>query len=239
MKTNIIRLFISIIWFIVLSTSVFAVTVTIPDVEGKKSETTTVPIEIDDKTGVVSIDFIVDYNDGVLSVPDPNPSEDYEPIRTTDLTPKGPDGWLIAYEAPPDSDRIKITIINSVEPIGIGAVVEIDFNVVESANVGETITLTLTQALINEGDIASTPVSGSITVVNNCDGDQISGIITDCVNPIPATVQVWRNGTLVQTVDTPDGSYVLSVPDGVYALKAYASGYYAKVLPNEITPPAE
>jgi hypothetical protein len=55
-----------IIGLFVLSTKSFAVTVSIPDAEGNKCETTTVTINIDDKTNIVSIDFIVDYAPNVL-----------------------------------------------------------------------------------------------------------------------------------------------------------------------------
>ena len=69
---------------------------------------------------------------------------------------------------------------------------------------------------------------------------QISGIITDGVNPISATVQAWQNGTMVKEVETPDGYYVISgLQPGTYAIRAYSDGYYAAVLPDEITPPAE
>ena len=69
-------------------------------------------------------------------------------------------------------------------------------------------------------------------------GEQISGIITDGVNPIPATVQAWQDGTMVKEVDTPDGYYVISgLQTGTYAIRAYSDGYYAAVL-DEITPPA-
>ncbi len=70
-------------------------------------------------------------------------------------------------------------------------------------------------------------------------GLQISGIITDGVNPISATVQAWQNGTMVKEVETPDGSYVISgLQTGTYAIRAYSAGYYTAVLPDEITPPA-
>jgi len=68
-------------------------------------------------------------------------------------------------------------------------------------------------------------------------GEPISGIITDGNIPIAATVQAWQNGSIVTSVDTPDGSYSLSV-SGVCAIRAYSEGYYAKVLLNEVTAPA-
>ncbi len=155
MKTQNIILYLFVIGLVLSSTKAFAVTVTIPDVEGNKCETITVPINIDDKTNIVSIDFIVDYDDGVLTATE---------AGTTNLTPSAADGWLIAYKI--TSGRIKITIINSEEPTGNGAIVEIDFTVASSANVGNTSPLTLTQALVNEGAINSTLVSGTFTVIN-------------------------------------------------------------------------
>ena len=150
MKTQNILLYLFVIGLVLSSTKVSAVTVTIPDVEGNKCETITVPINIDDKTDIVSIDFIVDYDSGVLTATE---------ARTTSIT----DGWLIAYKV--TSGRIKITIINSEEPTGNGAVVEIDFTVAGSAAVGATNSFTLTQALINE-EISPTLVSGAFTVIN-------------------------------------------------------------------------
>ena len=151
MKFQNTTMLIFMVALVLLSTKVFAVTVTIPDVEGNKCETIIVPINIDDKTDIVSIDFIVDYDPDVLTATE---------ARTTNIT----DDWLIEYKV--TSGRIKITIISATEPTGTGAVVEIDFNVVISANVGDTSPLTLTQALINEGLIDSTLISGTFTVVN-------------------------------------------------------------------------
>lgn len=63
-------------------------------------------------------------------------------------------------------------------------------------------------------------------------GESISGIITDGAVPIAATVEAWQNGTLVRSTDTPDGSYVLCLPAGAYAIRAYSAGYYAAVFPD-------
>jgi len=81
-----------------------------------------------------------------------------------------------------------------------------------------------------------TNISDGLLVIPG--GEPISGTITDGTTPIAATVEAWQNGTLVRSTDTPDGSYVLHLPPGAYAIRAYSAGYYAAVLPDEITPPA-
>ena len=101
-----------------------------------------------------------------------------------------------------------------------------------------TTALELFDVKVGNADAKPFPVAvtdGEVTV--DGDGESISGTITDGVNPIPATVQAWNNGTLVKEVNTPDGDYVLHLPAGTYAIRAYSAGYYAAVL-DEITPPA-
>jgi len=77
----------------------------------------------------------------------------------------------------------------------------------------------------------------TITVIYTS-GETISGTITDGTIPIAATVEAWQDGSLVASTNTSDGSYSLSVSAGAYAIRAYANGYYAQVLPDEITAPA-
>ena len=144
---------------LLLSSQALALIITIPDKQGNKHETSTVSINIDDKTNIVSIDFIVDYDGSILT------ASEAKIISSTQ-------NWDIAQKI--TLGRIKITIINSIEPIEIGAIVEIDFTVNASASVGATSPLTLTQALVNEGNISSTLVSGTFTVENNLPSAQIT-----------------------------------------------------------------
>ena len=80
--------------------------------------------------------------------------------------------------------------------------------------------------------------AGFFSTAADSGGEPISGTVTDGTDPIAATVQAWQDGSLVASTNTSDGSYSLSVSAGAYAIRAYANGYYAQVLPDEITAPA-
>jgi len=94
-------------------------------------------------------------------------------------------------------------------------------------------TVTVTARCQTHTDKTNTSDGLVVNVIHG--GETISGTITDETISIAAKVEAWQNGSLVASVDTPDGSYSLSgLSAAEYAVRAYSEGYYAKVYEGEV-----
>lgn len=144
-------LFFSLLLFAGMEMGFAQVQVALPDTAGTKPDTMQIPLRVGDLTGleVISAEFKVNYN--------PNVVEALGITQTGALS----EGWMQQARVTPGQIRIVLASTAAVE--GAGTFLYIRFRLLPDAQPDST-ALTFEQAVFNEGEPATTPVSGKIRI---------------------------------------------------------------------------
>jgi len=117
-------------------------------VYGEPGSTVAVPVTVDDATGIISAGITLTYDPKVLRAVD---------VSTTNLTA----GYSVAHKVA--DGRIKIGLAGSRPLSGSGPLLDVRFQVLESADWSETCPISITDVQLNEGGIAAVARSASFT----------------------------------------------------------------------------
>ncbi|HID92941.1 MAG TPA: T9SS type A sorting domain-containing protein [bacterium (Candidatus Stahlbacteria)] len=124
--------------------------VAVPNVTGVPDNSVTVPINISDASNIVAADIILTYNPNVLTPND---------VSVTSFT----SNYLIAYKVSDGQVRIALAGTNPLS--GDGSLINITFDVSNTAYTSSSSPLTLARVELNEGNIPCKISSGTFTIV--------------------------------------------------------------------------
>ncbi|RLF39119.1 MAG: hypothetical protein DRN21_04065, partial [Thermoplasmata archaeon] len=122
--------------------------VSLGDVHGETGASFVLPVAVDDATDIISAGITLSYDPKVLRAVD---------VSTTNLT----SGYSVAHNVA--DGRIKIGLAGSRPLWGSGPLLDVRFQVLESADWGETSPIAISDVQLNEGRIAGVARSATFT----------------------------------------------------------------------------
>ncbi len=200
------------------------------DLTGAAAQTVSAPVNVDSASGIRAAEIRLTYNTNVLD------------LDQASITAGSVFDGLSDVQVTANVDDVTGTVVVFVSTstsLGdvAGSLVRLNFTVASGATVGTTAVLDLTQATLNEGQIATTPapVSGSdstdglITIVAGGGIDRIAGFVFADTNTNSAfDVNEGIPGVRVTLVNqsTQAEQQVTSGADGSYEFAGLAAGTY-------------
>ena len=177
------------------------VTVWAPDLTSTYDQALTVPIYLDDATGIVSAEVTVEYDTDLLTFVSVDGAG-----TLTDPAP--PDQWATEYNIEAGAgtlERVRIaTAVSQSAATGQQTLTNVNFAVRDQPRVPDSSPLTLLDVLLNDGDPANTSTDGSVTLVGT------AGTIAS----LPATF-IPREDLTVTVVDVDEDTDGLPNTDQV------------------------
>ncbi len=159
------------------------VTVSVPSVTETYNQPLTIPVSIDNATGVVSIEVTVEYDTDLLTFNNVD--------ATGTLTDPGvPDEWSVQNNTEPGAGTLERLLIAAAvsqsAATGAQTVININFTV-KDVRVPASSALTLLDVLLNAGTPPNVTTDGSVTLLGN-DGSITSDAQVDPPNSVTVTV---------------------------------------------------
>ena len=145
-----------------------AATVTVGDTQGRAGGTVSVPIETTDVTGLdlIGVTVTLTYDPSLLT-----PTDDGVSTTAATLGPVLADAgtWIVEQNVPTPG-QLYVALAGDAAA-GSGVLLSVAFDIAVGAAAGATSPLMLTQSSLNEGEIATTAVDGTFSVLTLVYGD--------------------------------------------------------------------